>query len=293
MMVTGNRQAGDIVTLFDGSTAIGTSTVQNTRIWTLDTSLPLDAGNHSLMATQTDGCNRTSQSSNLEQLTISLSSPSMVTFFGTSSLDVFTGGAGNDVFKFSAVDLSNSDTIEGGSGSDTLVMTTAAAVNAAGVSGVETYLLAGGAENSLTLIDGNFAGVTNNTITVLASGFDESTVTGSNKLIFYGGSGNDTILMGPVATVSGGGGNNQFTLSDIGTHFITDFGASAGNAFVFRDAGFDLGPWTRAKGLQPCNTWIARRSSPTRLAISRQQASGLHITPPKARCSTKPMAAAR
>ncbi len=53
--------------------------------------------------------------------------------------DVFTGGAGNDIFEFTAASLAASDTVAGGPGTDQLVMTTAGTVLAGGVSGVETY----------------------------------------------------------------------------------------------------------------------------------------------------------
>ena len=76
------------------------------------------------------------------------------------------GGAGNDIFSFTAANLTNTDTISGGGGSNELLMTTAGAVTAAGVVGVETYVLADGGANTLTLVSGNFSGVTGSTITV-------------------------------------------------------------------------------------------------------------------------------
>ncbi len=64
--------------------------------------------------------------------------------------DHFTGGAGNDVFKFSAANLAATDIVVGGAGSDELLMTSAGTVNAGGVRGVEKFQLASGAANSLT-----------------------------------------------------------------------------------------------------------------------------------------------
>src|SRR5947199_218459 len=58
-------------------------------------------------------------------------------FVGGPGVDNVSGGAGNDVFRFSAAALSNTDTVTGGLGSDTLQMTTGGTINAAGVSGVE------------------------------------------------------------------------------------------------------------------------------------------------------------
>ncbi len=86
---------------------------------------------------------------------------------GGAGADNFTGGAGNDIFKFSAANLAATDIVRGGLGSDELVMTTAGTVRAGLVNGVESYLLANGGRNSLTLANANFAGgVTGASITV-------------------------------------------------------------------------------------------------------------------------------
>ena len=166
-------------------------------------------------------------------------------FIGGAGADHVTGGAGNDVFAFSAANLTAADTVVGGGGNDTLRMTTAGAVNAGGVSGVETYLLSSAGANSLTLANANFAQVGGGAVHVVGGSagniVNASAVTGTNRLVFTGGAGADTILAGSVAVMTGGGGANQFTFSDIGTHTITDFKASASNALVLRDGKFNLG----------------------------------------------------
>ena len=80
-----------------------------------------------------------------------LTGANRVVMVGGAGTDVFTGGAGNDIFRFTAAALAASDTVAGGAGSDQLVMTTAGTVAAGGVSGVETYTLANGGADSLTL----------------------------------------------------------------------------------------------------------------------------------------------
>src|SRR6266487_4694611 len=83
-----------------------------------------------------------------------------LTFVGGAGIDSTSGGAGNDLFKFTTASLSNTDTVAGGAGSDTLQMTTAGTINAGGVSGVETFALASTGANTLILADANFANVT-------------------------------------------------------------------------------------------------------------------------------------
>lgn len=70
----------------------------------------------------------------------------------------YAGGAGADVFSFSASVLKGSDKVVGGGGTDQLLITTAGSVDASGVRGVEFYQLASGGANSLTLTDANFEG---------------------------------------------------------------------------------------------------------------------------------------
>ena len=124
-------------------------------------------------------------------------------FVGGAGLDNVSGGSGNDLFKFTAAALSNTDMVSGGLGSDTLQMTSGGTINAAGLSGVETFTLSG---NTLILTDANFANVTGGAMSV-TGGYAGNTVNGSaltgvNRLIFVGGAGLDN--------VSGGSGNDLF-----------------------------------------------------------------------------------
>lgn len=244
MLVHGSGTAGDTVKVYDGTSVVGTAAVSVNGFWSLTTS-PLGAGTHSLSAKQTDPSGTVGTASPTDQLTVSLGSPNSITFYGNSSPDSFTGGAGNDTFVFSAANLNPDDWVNGGGGTDTLLMTSAGAVWVNGVRGVEVYQLASGASNTLTLSNLNFNGVPGATIQVNggANGntIDASSVTGTNDLVFVGGAGDDIIQPSTTATMTGGAGNNQFTFADIGTRTITDFGASAGNELVLRNSGFNLG----------------------------------------------------
>lgn len=146
------------------------------------------------------------------------------------------GGGGNDTFDFSAASLSAGDTVAGGGGSDRLVMTTAGTIDAAGVSGVETFTLANGGANALTLTNANFAGVTGSRITVKGGSggntVNADAVTGSNEIVLIGGAGQDVFTgshgpddvfefsaanLAPTDTVAAGSGTDDLLMTTAGT----------------------------------------------------------------------------
>ncbi|HKS87831.1 MAG TPA: calcium-binding protein, partial [Stellaceae bacterium] len=165
--------------------------------------------------------------------------------YGGAGTDHFTGGAGADTFVFTASNLGAADTVAGSGGSDELLLTTAGAIHAGGVRGVENIALAGGGANTLTLTNANFTGVIGASIRVIGGNgkntIDASAVTGANALVFVGGPGSDVVKAGTVATITGRGGTNDFEFVAPGTHTITDFGLSATNRIDFSSAGFALG----------------------------------------------------
>ena len=107
---------------------------------------------------------------------------------------MLTGGGGDDVFVFTASGLTGTDTVTGRSGNDELLMTTAGAVAAGGVSGIETYVLADGRANTLSLTASNFTKVTGSAITI-SDGDNGNTVSlaatapKADHIIVYAGSG--------------------------------------------------------------------------------------------------------
>ncbi|HEU0155703.1 MAG TPA: M10 family metallopeptidase C-terminal domain-containing protein, partial [Stellaceae bacterium] len=163
---------------------------------------------------------------------------------GTNSV-AFIGGAHNDVFKISAASLRAVDTIVGASGNDELLMTGAGTVRAAGVSGVETYVLFNGPANRLSLGNANFAGVGGNGITVdggnAGNTIDARAVTGSHRVAAVGGAGKDLFFAGNDTKMTGRGGANEFLFSHTGNNTIVDFKASAANELIFiSGSGFTL-----------------------------------------------------
>jgi hypothetical protein len=89
----------------------GTALVISLGAWSITTANPLAIGAHSLSASEVDAAHNKSPASPAQSLTIKSATPNGVVFFGAAGTDHFTGGAGNDIFEFSAANLSNSDTV--------------------------------------------------------------------------------------------------------------------------------------------------------------------------------------
>ena len=161
--------------------------------------------------------------------------------YGGAGADVLKGGAGNDIFAFTAANLTNTDTISGGGGSNELLMTTAGTVAAAGVVGVETYVLADGGVNTLTLVSGNFSGVTGSTITV-SDGNGGNTVNAAgvaapDRLIVYAGTGADVLTGGAGTNVFYAGGDTRVDFAKLqGANTINNF-ATGTNEIAFQQCG--------------------------------------------------------
>ena len=163
---------------------------------------------------------------------------------------VLHGGSGGDRFDLSATTLAGAR-VTGGPGTDRLVVTTAGALAAGGISGVETYVLANGGADSLILVTGNFAGVSGNAITVVGASagnrISEASVAPANLVTMKGGAGVDTLIAGRHAIMTANGGADLFELTTPGTsaspdrNRVTDFSHAQGDKLAFSDAGFHLG----------------------------------------------------
>ena len=169
---------------------------------------------------------------------------------GGAGEDVFIGGPGTDIFEFSFASLAATDIVQGGGGSNRLQMTSAGKIAATGVSGVETYRLANGGANTLSLTNANFAGTSAATITVIGgrngNTVSEAGVSASDRAVLVGGAGADILTAGRRARLTGGAGADQFVFTTPGSaaipdaNTITDFSHGL-DKIVFRDAAFNLG----------------------------------------------------
>ena len=139
---------------------------------------------------------------------------------GTGSADVVHAGAGGNTVTLTAAAASD-DTIEGGlttsdGTGNTLVLTTAGAITASGISSFQTYQLADGGLNTLTLTNANFARLPGATITVeggdTGSTIDASGLAAANAVIIRADQGTNMI--------TGGAANNLFYGETSGTSTI-------------------------------------------------------------------------
>ena len=190
----------------------------------------------------------------------SASTGKTLTYFTGTGTDHFTGGFENDTVRVSATAVGG-DTLTGGSGSNTLVLTSAGAFSLGGVSKFGTINLATG-NNTVTLTDATLSGgaVTlhdgtsgNNTVTVsdtsASAGQTLTYMAGSGADNFTGGFENDTIYAGTGSgTYTFGLGNDKlmFIADNLPTQTVDDFNATSGNDSIVvygihATNGFDLG----------------------------------------------------
>ena len=155
-----------------------------------------------------------------------------LTYTTGSGKDSFTGGFENDKVDVSAAAVGG-DTLTGGTGTNTLTLTSAGSANLGGVSKFATINLAAG-NSTVTVTDKTLSGGTvtindgasgNNTIT--AAG-DTAASTGKTLIYaagtgvdhFTGGFENDTVRVSAAAvggdTLTGGSGANTLTLPTAG-----------------------------------------------------------------------------
>jgi hypothetical protein len=156
------------------------------------------------------------------------------TINGGGGGDTLSGGAGNDTFVFYDDSLTSADTVDGGTGYDVLRLLNGATVadvdftnvsNIEGISlGTGTYSITFGEEAKEAFTDGN--------LRVNAVQATDSTVDASAlgrvgyRFAYTGGDGVDRVTLGGnIATVTGGGGADEFVLTRDAFYkgVITDF----------------------------------------------------------------------
>ena len=183
----------------------------------------LTTGNGNDQVTVTGGSN-----------TVTVGTGSDTIMLGSGLSNTLSTGAGNSTISVAGIALT-SDTIHGavtsGNGStNKLVVTTAATMSPVSVYGVQSYQLANGGANALTLSDGNFVNLPQGSITVtggdsgntvnaasLSAGHAVMINGGAGLDMLTGGSGNDRFVFAPsnlsADTVAGGAGINTLELA--------------------------------------------------------------------------------
>ena len=190
-----------------------------------------------------------------------------LTYVTGPGTDSFTGGFENDTVNVSAAAVGG-DTLTGGSGTNTLTLTSAGSVNLGGVSKFGTIDLAAGS-STVTVTDTTLSGgaVTikdgasgNNSIsaagdTSASSGTSLTYDAGSGTDSFTGGFENDTIYAGTgLGTYTAGSGSDTFVFikSSLPTQTLDNFLAGTDDILVYGThsaGGFDLG--STDNGLNP------------------------------------------
>ncbi|WP_131819302.1 Ig-like domain-containing protein [Sphingomonas jatrophae] len=163
------------------------------------------------------------------------SASNRIEFGAGAGNDSYIGGAGIDVLKIAAAELTAGDSFTGGGGSavDVVEFTTAGAVGAtSGVTGVERFQLNAGG-NSLAIGDATVASATNATLTIVGAGGDDvidaSAVASGRRVIVSAGVGDDVLEGGAGSdTLDGGTGDDRVwydaadTSASGGTHVEGD-----------------------------------------------------------------------
>jgi hypothetical protein len=156
--ITGSGEPGDLVTLFDGTTAIGSATV-GADGWSVTPADPLADGSHTLTASQTDPAGHTSGLSNPLTITIDKAAPT-VTAVTASPSDAIVGA---DALVTLTLDFSEVVTVA--DGTPTLTLNNGATATYASGSGTDSltfdYTVAGGQDVSdLAVTGANLNGAT-------------------------------------------------------------------------------------------------------------------------------------
>jgi len=183
---------------------------------------------------------------------------------GGSDSVAATGYTGNLTVSIDGANLSSGDTLTGGSGSDTLLVTfageTLAAADVLNITKFETIKTATDGVGTVTLSDANFAATafsvnavlnTSATFTLNASAEDDSTMTyiggnGRNVVTgtalsdsITGGDLNDSLVGGAGNDTISGGAHNDTITGGTGADVIS--GGSGSDVFYYIGAGFETG----------------------------------------------------
>jgi hypothetical protein len=181
-----------------------------------------------------------------------------LSYFAGTGTDSFVGGFENDSIHVSAAAVT-ADKLTGGTGNNTLILTSAANFSLGGISNFATVDLAAG-NNTVTVADTTLSGGSvllhdgasgNNVVsavdTTASKGMSFVYVAGKGTDSFTGGFENDTVFMGTGSgTFTAGSGSDSFVFSanNLPTQKLNSFQVSADDLLVYGTHvanGFNLG----------------------------------------------------
>lgn len=218
VVIDGSGTAGDTVTLSEGTTVLGTNTVDNSGNWGI-TASPLSDGSHQLTATQTDADGNTSDPSAPLTVTIDTAPPPAPTSLALDpSTDTGTLGDGITAFTQPVIDGQGEigDTV---TLSDSATTVGTATVDGNGAWQITASTLALGA-HSLTASETDVAGNASGASAPLAltiepppvgpSGPNQFFYSGQNNQFIVGTSGADSVWTNAGGDVFNGLGGDDF-----------------------------------------------------------------------------------
>jgi hypothetical protein len=170
----------------------------------------------------------------------------------TTHEDHLTGGAGNDTFAALTNTLSTNDSINGGGGSNTLLLSLGGSFNLAVVDQLSNIQIvsaqeaAGAAAQTVTLRENTHLLV--NVASSTAPGAGITIIGADNTDIITLGTGNDVVTLGVGETVNGGGGNATYRVNGDTIGDTINGGATGTNTLVLTTGG-DLAMGSNITGM--------------------------------------------
>ncbi|MEJ0017978.1 MAG: Calx-beta domain-containing protein [Acetobacteraceae bacterium] len=214
---TGTGPAGTTLSLLDGATVIGSSTVDGTGKWSVAASALKSTGVHTITAKATDTAGNVSTASS--SLLVTLGTAGGDLLIGSPGREVLAGLGGDDVY---AVDNSDDVVLEKpGDGQDLV----AASVN---------YTLATGSE-----VESLYANAGPTGLTLTGNGADNTLVGGDGADTLRGAGGADLMIGGDGNdTMEGGAGDDLYVVANSGD--IVNESVGQGSDTIIATVGYTL-----------------------------------------------------
>lgn len=218
--LTGTAEPGSTVTIFDGTTPLGTVTANGSGNWTFTPPSALSTGNHPFTATATDVAGNTGPTSGAYDVTITIDGDTPATVGG-----VTTGSGAEDTVISGALTATDPDGLTDG----TYFSVTGGATNGTATidpaTGAWTYTPAAnfyGGDSFVVTVTDDQGSTTTQTISVTVTPVDDPAIIGGDT---SGTGAEDTTISGTLTAIDPDG------LTD-GTYFTVSAGAANGTATI-------------------------------------------------------------